>query len=103
MRDLSYEDLETEAVKEREEHEQYEADCARENEQESAPRATTFLVSEPPPVSSYMSMPTPTKAQKVKETAEIILLSMQHDGKSTNSDRTLCRLIIRLAQVVDEH
>jgi hypothetical protein len=91
MIDFAYEDLETEAVQEREENEKYEAECAREDEQ---------LKLTHPYLNSLT--PTPTKAQGVKETAEFILKCMQTDGVSTGSDRALCRLIIRLADAIDE-
>lgn len=80
MIDYAYEDLETEAVREQEENEKYEAECAGE------PFEPT------------------TKAQRVKEAAEVILKVMMSDADktSTDTDRALCRLIIHLADAVDE-
>ena len=79
MIDFAYEDLETEAVKEREENEAYEAECAAEPFE-----------------------PTPTKAQKVKKEAEFSLKCMGTDAGARYIDLALLRMITRLAEAIDE-
>ena len=80
MIDFAYEDLETEAVKEREANEKYEAACAAEEPFE----------------------PTPTKAQRVKKEAEFSLKCMGTDAGARYIDLEILRMITRLAEAIDE-
>lgn len=81
MVDYAYEDLETEAAREQEENEKYEAECAK---------------------ACGCFEPTPTKAQKVKKQAELVLECMREDGISTYNDRLIYHLVIDLAKAIDE-
>ncbi len=92
MIDYAYEDLEMEAAKEREEHERYEAECAKEDEVYRRGMIEELKAFEP----------TPTKAQKVKHDAELVLECMREDGTSSYNDRLIYHLVIELAKAIDE-
>lgn len=100
MIDFAYEDLETEAVKEREENEAYEAECAREDEQLELNAKAEHPKGWPTPRSAFE--PTPTKAQNVKATAEFSLKCMTDDPASRYVDLEILRMITRLAEAIDE-
>ena len=93
---FDYEDLETEAVKEREENEKFDAECAREEEEASRKVGESERARHEP------FEPTPTKAQRVKKDAKLILECMREDGISTYNDRVIYQLVIALAEAIDE-
>jgi len=97
MRDYAYEDLETEAVQEREENEQYEAECAKAGGLEKNEHLFHIPAGPKEPFE-----PTPTKAQKVKQNAEFSLKCMTDDPASRYVDLEILRMIVRLADAVDE-
>ena len=117
MIDFAYEDLETEAARERKENETFAAQEAEVLLAKEKREFETEAVKERGENERYEAgleeyeaecaadeghgEPTPTKAQRVKARAEMILGCMRDDGTSTYLDRVIYHLLADLADLAE--